>query len=140
MFCMVVLILVKFQLYSGGLIMKVKLGKSMLHMHTNFKCTLAGLVINPLYPYLGASPDGFVSCDCCDEAAIEIKCPYSGHDCHPKDLRDFVFNNNSKLKRSHRKTFLYMLYHSRSMISLLLHESEAEPRTSVNNKDIILLL
>ena len=34
----------------------------------------------------------------------------------------------------------YMLYHSRSMISLLLHESEAEPRTSVNNKDIILLL
>ena len=36
--------------------------------------------------------------------------------------------------------YMYMLYHSRSMISLLLHESEAEPRMSVNNKDIILLL
>ena len=33
--------------------------------HTNFVCTNAGLVVNPLFPHLGASPDGFVCCDCC---------------------------------------------------------------------------
>ena len=28
--------------------------------HIGFECTTAGLVINPLFPHLGASPDGFV--------------------------------------------------------------------------------
>ena len=32
------------------------------------------------------------------------------------------------------------LYHSRSRMSLLLHESEGKPRTNVNNKDILQLL
>ena len=27
-------------------------------MHTQISCTPAGLVVNPEYPYLGASPDG----------------------------------------------------------------------------------
>ena len=33
--------------------------------HQDFSCTKSGFVINPLYPHLGASPDGFVSCKCC---------------------------------------------------------------------------
>jgi len=37
----------------------------------------SGLVINPQWPYIGASPDGIVECDCCGKGVLEIKCPYS---------------------------------------------------------------
>ena len=55
--------------------------------HTIFVCTNAGLVVNPLFPHLGASPDGFVCCDCCGKGLLEIKCPFSGRDIHPSGLR-----------------------------------------------------
>ena len=55
--------------------------------HASFKCDLAGLVINPLYPFLGASPDGFTECDCCGKGLLEIKCPFSGKDLHPSALK-----------------------------------------------------
>ena len=60
--------------------------------HTNFKRTLVGLVINPLYPHLGASPDGLISCDYCGDGVIKIKRPYSGRECHPKDVRGKLLN------------------------------------------------
>ena len=44
--------------------------------HTHFEVKSSGLVINPSYPYLGASPDGVVSCDCCGTGVLEIKCTY----------------------------------------------------------------
>ena len=44
--------------------------------HTNVQVRSSGLVINPSYPFLGASPDGIVVCDCCGEGLIEIKCTY----------------------------------------------------------------
>lgn len=42
----------------------------------DFEVKDSGLVINPSYPHLGASPDGFVSCRCCGLGTLEIKCPY----------------------------------------------------------------
>lgn len=45
-------------------------------MHDNFHTSLSGLVINPTYPYMAASPDGISSCDCCGTRLLEIKCPY----------------------------------------------------------------
>ena len=44
--------------------------------HEDFEVKDSGLVINPSYPHLGASPDGFVSCRCCGLGILEIKCPY----------------------------------------------------------------
>jgi len=38
-----------------------------------------GQVFNPLFPYLGASPDGKV-CDKSTTGIIEIKCPYTVRD------------------------------------------------------------
>ena len=35
------------------------------------------LCVHPDFPYLGASPDGVVECDCCGRGVIEIKCPFS---------------------------------------------------------------
>ena len=45
--------------------------------HSGLSFKSAGLFINPHYPYLGASPDGLVYCECCGDGVIEIKCPYS---------------------------------------------------------------
>ncbi|KAL4112365.1 hypothetical protein QTP88_016173 [Uroleucon formosanum] len=37
------------------------------------KNTFKSLVINPSLPYLGASPDGIINCDCCGKGCLEIK-------------------------------------------------------------------
>ena len=46
--------------------------------HVDFDVKDCGLVINPKWPFIGASPDGVVSCQCCGKGSLEIKCPY----CH----------------------------------------------------------
>ena len=40
----------------------------------------AGFKISTLHPFIGASPDGYVSCSCCGTGVIEIKCPFSAKD------------------------------------------------------------
>jgi YqaJ-like viral recombinase domain len=44
--------------------------KSGIHMHD------CGLVVNPKFSFLGASPDGKI-CDCTEMGILEIKCPFS---------------------------------------------------------------
>ena len=46
--------------------------------HENLTIRDSGLIINPNYPYIGASPDAIVECKCCGIRCLEIKCPY----CH----------------------------------------------------------
>lgn len=45
--------------------------------HHELKVTDSGLVINTAYPYLGATPDGCITCKCCGNGIVEIKCPFS---------------------------------------------------------------
>ena len=47
----------------------------------------SGLVINPKYPYIGASPDGVVSCMCCGDGLLKIKCPLSTEKSHQQMKR-----------------------------------------------------
>ena len=61
------------------------------HQGHQIQLQCAGFVINPQYPYLGASLDGFVQCSSvsCGEGVnglIEIKCPFSVKDGKPEDL------------------------------------------------------
>ena len=49
---------------------------AMKDQHRNFSVAKSGLCLHSEYPHLGATPDGFVSCDCCGEGLVEIKCPY----------------------------------------------------------------
>lgn len=72
--------------------------------HQNFYCKPCGLVVNPLYPHLGASPDGIISCTCCGTGLLEIKCPYSGRNSHPDALRcaNKSFLNSQGLVRTHK--------------------------------------
>ena len=52
--------------------------------HSNFEVGDCWLFINSLYPTLGASPDGIISCDCHGVGTLEIKCPYCSKDCTPE--------------------------------------------------------
>ena len=78
--------------------------REMSQVHENFKCTTTGLVINPQYPHLGATPDGFVTCTCCRDGLVEIKCPFSGKDSHPDVLKSKKnsFLNTHGLTTSHK--------------------------------------
>ena len=60
--------------------------------------------MNPLYPYLGATPDGLVKYQCCGDGLIEIKCPYSVKDDHPNALQSKhqTFLNAQGLVSSHK--------------------------------------
>ena len=51
--------------------------KLMKPSHSSFTVETTGLHICRNYPYLGASPDGLISCTCCGRGILEIKCPYS---------------------------------------------------------------
>ena len=45
--------------------------------HINFEVKRCGLFINKEFPYIHATPDFLVSCDCCGLGCGEVKCPIS---------------------------------------------------------------
>ena len=46
--------------------------------HKNVVVSSCGLFLDHEMPFVGASPDGIVTCSCCDiKWCLEIKCPYS---------------------------------------------------------------
>ena len=78
--------------------------QEMFSSHESFCCKSSGLVVNPLYPHLIASPDGIISCICCGTGLLEIKCPFNGNDSHPDSLQNKKrsFLNSQGLVRSHK--------------------------------------
>ena len=66
------------------------------NIHNNFVYRQSGLVISTEFPYLGASPDGCVSCDCCTNGILEVKCPYSFSNIHPCKIKDSSIYLQSK--------------------------------------------
>ena len=48
----------------------------MCNTHDGLVLEDSGLINNPEYPHLGASPDAVVVCDCCGEGCVEVKCPF----------------------------------------------------------------
>ena len=45
--------------------------------HVNFHSQESGSFISQTYPYLGASPDGVIGCNCRGEGILEIKYPWT---------------------------------------------------------------
>ena len=64
---------------------------TMKNQHRNFSVAKSGLCLHSEYPHLGATPDGFVSCDCCREGLVEIKCPYKYCDVVLSSINDNSF-------------------------------------------------
>ena len=48
--------------------------------HNNFFHKSCGLFIYPNLPYIAATPDAVVCCDCCGEGVVEIKVAYARYD------------------------------------------------------------
>ena len=74
--------------------------------HDSFGVRSTGLHVSPIYPYLGASSDGLVSCSCCSEGLLEIKCPYSIRNEDPTQVEKANFflktcDGGQKLSKSH---------------------------------------
>ena len=65
--------------------------KQMLKSHQDFSVNDSGLCVNSKWPHLGASPDGLVTCYCCNK---EIKCPY----CHKDDITELTNDKHFYLK------------------------------------------
>ena len=53
--------------------------------HKNLKVTQCGLFLDSQFKFIGACPDGIVQCECCEDAVLEIKCPYSINHLSPVD-------------------------------------------------------
>lgn len=76
--------------------------------HIEFLVTKCGFIVNKSWPFIGASPDGILNCECCGRGVLEIKCPYSKRDMTLLEaVRDTQFclaideNNQLKLKNEH---------------------------------------
>lgn len=75
----------------------------MKKMHTNqkwlnigargFFMRSCGFIIDKDVPYLGASPDALVECECCGSGVLDIKCPWSAKHAHSlKDAAEELSN------------------------------------------------
>jgi hypothetical protein len=45
--------------------------------HDNVELIETGLFISKDRPFIGASPDGIIKCDCCGSCLLEVKCPFN---------------------------------------------------------------
>lgn len=54
--------------------------------HPSFSARRSGLMLNPNYPTLGASPDAVIDCMCCGKGLVEIKCPFKIRDTNPCEV------------------------------------------------------
>lgn len=81
--------------------------KQFLTSHKDVTVEKCGLVINADFAFMGASTDAFVSCACCGNGVVEVKCPYKYRDnTIPEymDAKDSCFElgaNGIQLKRNH---------------------------------------
>ena len=72
------------------------------------EATTYGLVVDPLYPFNGASPDSVINCKCCGFGVLETKCPYS---CRDTSLREKANKSTCFLDESDRNLTLNV-YHA----------------------------
>ena len=71
--------------------------------HRDFELKNTGLHINTKFPHLGATPDGLISCSCCGQGVLEIKCPFSIRNASPCTAAYMYLETtgSGRLKRSH---------------------------------------
>ena len=73
-------------------------------LHTECVIKETGLRICVDKPFIGASPDGIVTCECHGDGVIEIKCPYKFKDSSVSEMiasEGFYLSDTHQLKRTH---------------------------------------
>ena len=79
--------------------------------HVNFSVQETDFHVRVDYPFLGASPDDIVLCDCHDQKLLEIKCPSEYEDgcLNWENDKDSPLAKDHLLKTSHRYYFQVQL-------------------------------
>ena len=88
---------------------KVHYIQHMLKNHINFKWHECGLMISPDYPFLGATPDGKATCDCCDPVLVEIKCPYCQRDENISSAVDCLKEKDGQISLDEDHAYYYQV-------------------------------
>ena len=77
--------------------------------HENFLVIQCGLILDPDFPFMGATPDGLVNCKCYSSGVLKIKSPFSRkHNCFKTAASEnpsfFLVDDNGclKLKEDHK--------------------------------------
>ena len=79
---------------------------NMKDVHTGFVCKDSGLVVSSTHPFIGASPDGSIQCECCTGIGVlEVKCPYCVRDGEPSSAP--YIQDDGTLTRTH--TYYYQV-------------------------------
>lgn len=60
---------------SGKQLENFKVHGNISEIHQSIKIHKTGFIIDADEPWLGASPDAEIICECCGEGVVEIKCP-----------------------------------------------------------------
>jgi hypothetical protein len=63
--------------------------------HKNMKLHKEGLQLSKENPYIGASADSLVSCDCHEVKLVEVKCPFSAKE---MDVKTFLSKPDCYIK------------------------------------------
>ncbi len=76
--------------------------------HVAVHITEIGMNVHPDFPFIGASPDALVQCDCCGSRLLEVKCPKS-HEYDPESVifedKNFALTkdgDNIRMKENHK--------------------------------------
>ena len=76
--------------------------------HASFKVTAAGMFIDQERPFVGALPDGIITCTCCGKGVLEVKCTFCIKDGLPQEDQENLCmtqkNGQWTLKRNHAYT------------------------------------
>ena len=79
---------------------------NMKDVHNGFVCKGSGLVVSCTHPFIGASPDGSIQCECCTGIGVlEVKCPYCVRDGEPSSAP--YIQDDGTLTRTH--TYYYQV-------------------------------
>ena len=67
--------------------------------HKHFVILECGLFLDKANCFIGASPDHIITCDCCEDACVEIKRPLSINYEKPNDKNlDYLYKGDSEIK------------------------------------------
>ena len=80
----------------------------MADSHVNLQVHDCGLMISPFLSYLGASPDGIVSCECCGTRVLEVKCPYQ---CKEQSFKEASESCLELIQDSSPTIYMYSYYY-----------------------------
>lgn len=80
-----------------------RLSEAISPSHVNLSIQRVGLFVDEDEPYLGATPDGLVTCDCCEDHLVEIKCPfaYRNWDIDSIPKHKFFLDHQKTLRENH---------------------------------------